>query len=304
MRRTNTGSPVKLSKMMKFLTGAGICALALMAIHFDGGLISSALADGMPHPMETGLQEAATPVAVDIHHFYNLLLWITSGVTLFVLALLVIVVLKFNRKANPVPSKVSHNTLLEIAWTLVPVLILVVIAIPSFRLLFKELELPNADLTVKATGYQWYWHYEYPEASFGFDSNMIAEKDLKEGQLRLLSVDNPLVVPVGETVRVQVTGADVIHSWAMPSFGVKIDALPGRLNETWFRADKAGTYYGQCSELCGNGHAFMPIEIRVVSKEDYATWVAQAKKEFAENGAGRPQSVAGLATTGMAVQAQ
>lgn len=304
MRRTNTGSPVKLSKMMKFLTGAGICALALMAIHFDGGLISSALADGMPHPMETGLQEAATPVAVDIHHFYNLLLWITSGVTLFVLALLVIVVLKFNRKANPVPSKVSHNTLLEIAWTLVPVLILVVIAIPSFRLLFKELELPNADLTVKATGYQWYWHYEYPEASFGFDSNMIAEKDLKEGQLRLLSVDNPLVVPVGETVRVQVTGADVIHSWAMPSFGVKIDAIPGRLNETWFRADKAGTYYGQCSELCGNGHAFMPIEIRVVSKEDYATWVAQAKKEFAENGAGRPQSVAGLATTGMAVQAQ
>ncbi|MDE1173023.1 MAG: cytochrome c oxidase subunit II [Parvibaculaceae bacterium] len=257
----------------------------------------------MPHARETGLQEAATPVAVDIHHFYNFLLWIVSLVTLFVLVLLIIVVVKFNRKSNPVPSKVSHNTMLEIAWTLVPILILVVIAIPSFRLLFKELELPPADLTIKATGYQWYWHYDYPEASFGFDSNLIAEKDLKAGQLRLLSVDNPLVVPVGETVRVQVTGADVIHSWAMPSFGVKIDAIPGRLNETWFRADKPGTYYGQCSELCGNGHAFMPIEVRVVSKEDYATWVAQAKQEFAANGTGKMQNVAGLVTTA-AVQAQ
>lgn len=297
------GSPVKLSKAVKYLIGAGLFALALMAVHLDGGLISTALADGMPHARETGLQEAATPVAVDIHHFYNFLLWIVSLVTLFVLVLLIIVVVKFNRKSNPVPSKVSHNTMLEIAWTLVPILILVVIAIPSFRLLFKELELPPADLTIKATGYQWYWHYDYPEASFGFDSNLIAEKDLKAGQLRLLSVDNPLVVPVGETVRVQVTGADVIHSWAMPSFGVKIDAIPGRLNETWFRADKPGTYYGQCSELCGNGHAFMPIEVRVVSKEDYATWVAQAKQEFAANGTGKMQNVAGLVTTA-AVQAQ
>jgi cytochrome c oxidase subunit II len=180
-----------------------------------------------------------------------------------------------------VPSRTTHNTTIEVIWTVVPVLILVTIAVPSFRLLFLQLNTPKADVTVKATGKQWFWSYSYPDSKFEFDSLMVQTKDLKPGQPRLLAVDNEMVVPVGKVVRVLTTGADVIHSFAIPSFGIKIDAIPGRINETWFKAEREGMYYGQCSELCGKDHAFMPIAIHVVSDRDYTAWLEQAKKKYA-----------------------
>jgi cytochrome c oxidase subunit 2 len=198
-----------------------------------------------------------------------------------VLALLVIVIVKFNAKSNPVPSRTTHNTLIEVVWTVVPVLILVAIAVPSFRLLFYQLKVPPADLTVKATGKQWFWSYAYPDAKIEFDSLMKQQKDLQPGEPRLLAVDNNLVVPVNKVVRVITTGADVIHSWAVPAFGVKIDSIPGRVNETWFKAEREGMYYGQCSQLCGRDHAFMPIAVQVLSEPDYAAWLEAAKKKFA-----------------------
>jgi cytochrome c oxidase subunit II len=234
---------------------------------------------GQPAPWEMKLQEAASPVMDNIVWFHNFLFVLITIITLFVLALLVIVVVKFNARANPVPSRTTHNTLIEVAWTLIPVLILVGIAVPSFRLLFQELDIPKADLTIKATGKQWYWSYAYPDnGKFEFDSLLAQDK-----QPRLLGVDNEIVVPINKVVRVQVTGADVIHSFAVPAFGIKIDAIPGRLNETWFKATKLGMFYGQCSELCGKDHAFMPIAVRVVNDQDFAAWVETAKKKFASN---------------------
>lgn len=232
---------------------------------------------GQPTPWEIRLQESASPVMDNIHWFHNLLLVIITLITLFVLALLIAVMVKFNAKANPTPSKTTHNTLIEVIWTVVPVLILVAIAIPSFRLLFQQLDVPKADVTIKATGKQWYWSYSYPDnGKFEFDSLLVADK-----QPRLLAVDNEMVVPVNKIVRVQTTAADVIHAFAVPSFGVKIDAIPGRLNETWFKATREGMFYGQCSELCGKDHAFMPIAVRVVSEQEFNNWVEQAKKKFA-----------------------
>jgi cytochrome c oxidase subunit II len=232
-----------------------------------------------PKPWEITLQDAATPVMENIISFHTLLVWIITIITLFVLVLLVIVVVKFNAKANPVPSRTTHNTLIEVAWTLIPVLILVAIAVPSFRLLFQQLDIPKADLTVKATGKQWYWSYAYPDnGKFEFDSLLARDK-----QPRLLGVDNEMVVPVNKVIRIQTTGADVIHSFAVPSFGIKIDSIPGRLNETWFKATKTGMFYGQCSELCGKDHAFMPIAVRVVNDQEFANWVETAKKKFATN---------------------
>jgi cytochrome c oxidase subunit II len=244
---------------------------------------SSALAGlGQPSPWQMGMQQSATPVMDDIVWFHDLLLWIITAITAFVLLLLVIIIVKFNARANPTPSRTTHNTLLEVAWTVIPVVILVVIAVPSFRLLFLQLNTPEADLTVKATGKQWYWSYSYPDnGKFEFDSIMLADKDRKADQPRLLSVDNEMVVPVNKIVRMQVIGADVIHAFTVPSFGIKIDAIPGRLNETWFRATREGMYYGQCSELCGKDHAFMPIAVRVVSDQAFAAWVAQAKQKYA-----------------------
>ena len=244
------------------------------------GACGSAFAElGQPAPWEYKLQESATEVMDYITWFHNFLFVLITLITLFVLALLVIVVVKFNAKANPVPSRTTHNTLVEVAWTLIPVLILVGIAIPSFRLLFLELDVPKADLTIKATGKQWYWSYAYPDnGKFEFDSLMAQEK-----QPRLLGVDNEMVVPVNKIIRVQTTGADVIHSFAVPAFGIKIDAIPGRLNETWFKATKTGMFYGQCSELCGRDHAFMPIAVRVVSDQEFSEWVEAAKKKFASN---------------------
>jgi cytochrome c oxidase subunit 2 len=192
-----------------------------------------------------------------------------------------ICVVRFNSRANPTPSRTTHNTLLEVMWTLVPVVILVAIAVPSFKLLFLELTIPPADVTVKATGKQWYWSYSYPDAKFEFDSLMLKDNERKADQPRLLAVDNELVVPVNKVIRVQVIGSDVIHAFAVPSFGIKIDAVPGRLNETWFKATREGMYYGQCSELCGRDHAFMPIAVRVVNDRDYTAWLDQAKKKYA-----------------------
>jgi cytochrome c oxidase subunit II len=264
---------MKMSKgqMGRRLLGLAVAGVALVTC-------GAALAElGQPAPWEYNLQEAASPVMEQITGFHTWLLWIITVITLFVLALLITVVVKFNARSNPVPSRTTHNSVIEVAWTLIPVLILVGIAVPSFRLLFLELDLPKADLTIKATGKQWYWSYAYPDnGKFEFDSLLAQDK-----QPRLLGVDNELVVPVDKVIRVQVTGADVIHSFAVPAFGIKIDAIPGRLNETWFQATKMGMFYGQCSELCGKNHAFMPIAVRVVSDQEFASWVEAAKKKFA-----------------------
>ena len=264
---------------------------ANMAVLGGGAAWAQDAATGQPHPWQLGLQQAATPVMDNIVWFHNFLLWLIVAITLFVLVLLMVVVVRFNARSNPVPSRTTHNTLIEVVWTVVPVLILVSIAVPSFRLLFLQLNVPKADVTIKATGKQWFWSYSYPDEKFEFDSLLVQDKDLKQGQPRLLTADNAMVVPVNKVVRVQTTGADVIHSWAVPSFGVKIDAIPGRLNETWFKAERTGTYYGQCSQLCGRDHAFMPIEVHVVSDQEYAAWLADAKKKYASDDS-RPTALA------------
>ena len=256
------------------------------------GTGTAALALGQPTPWALGLQDAASPVMADIHWFHNVLLVIIIAITAFVLILLLTVMLRFNAQANPRPTRTTHNALIEVIWTIVPVMILLAIAVPSFRLLFVQLDLPKPDLTVKATGKQWYWSYNYPDnGNFEFDSLIVDEKDLKPGQPRLLTVDNEMVVPVNKVVHVLVTGADVIHSFAVPSFGIKIDAVPGRLNDTWFKATSEGLFHGQCSELCGKDHAFMPITVRVVSESEFANWVAAEKKNAGLDG-GAPQAMA------------
>jgi cytochrome c oxidase subunit II len=246
---------------------------------------------GQPEPWQLGLQKGATPVMDDIIWFHDFLLWVISAIALFVLVLLALVVVKFNARSNPVPSRTTHNTTIEVLWTVVPVLILVTIAVPSFRLLFYQLNMPKADVTVKATGKQWFWSYSYPDSKFEFDSLMVQDKDLKPGQPRLLSVDNEMVVPVNKVVHVLTIGADVIHSFTVPAFGIKIDAIPGRINETWFKAEREGVYYGQCSELCGKDHAFMPIMVRVVNDKEYTAWIEQAKKKYATDDS-RPTAIA------------
>ncbi|XUJ31979.1 cytochrome c oxidase subunit II [Bradyrhizobium japonicum] len=269
--------------------GRHLLGLAVAGLTLATGGATFAAELGQPAPWEWTLQQSASPVMDNIVWFHNFLFVLITLITLFVLALLVIVVMKFNAKANPVPSRTTHNTLIEVAWTLIPVLILVGISVPSFRLLFLELDVPKADITIKATGKQWYWSYAYPD-------NGKFEFELADGPgqaARLLGVDNEMVVPVNKVVRVQVTGADVIHAFALPAFGVKIDAIPGRLNETWFKATKTGMFYGQCSELCGKDHAFMPIAIRVVEDQEFASWVETAKKKFASGGTSTFASAAG-----------
>jgi cytochrome c oxidase subunit II len=266
-----------------------------------GALLASAAsapsAPGQPSSWALGLQEAASPVMADIAWFHNFLLVLITAITVFVLALLVIVMIRFNGRANPTPSRTTHNALIEVIWTIVPVIILLSIAVPSFRLLFLQLDPPKADLTVKATGKQWYWSYNYPDnGNFEFDSLLVEDKDLKPDQPRLLTVDNEMVVPVNKVVHVLVTGADVIHSFAVPSFGIKIDAVPGRLNDTWFKATSEGRFHGQCSELCGKDHAFMPITVRVVNDAEFAAWVAQEKKNAGLDGAS-PTTLAAAGAT-------
>jgi len=274
-------------RMSKGRMGRGVLGLAIAGATLAASGV--AFADlGQPAPWEYKLQESGSPVMDNTIWFNHYLLIIIAIIAVLVLALLVTVAVKFNARANPLPSRTTHNTPLEVAWTLIPVLVLVAIAVPSFRLLFLQVDVPKADLTVKATGKQWYWSYAYPDnGKFEFDSLLAQDK-----QPRLLGVDNEMVVPVNKVIRVQTTGADVIHSFALPAFGIKIDAIPGRLNETWFKATKIGMYYGQCSELCGKNHAFMPIAVRVVSDQDFASWVETAKKKFASSGSTTYASIA------------
>jgi cytochrome c oxidase subunit 2 len=261
-----------------------LTVLAVMSLVLLGGATVAMAGLGQPSPWQLGFQQSATPVMDNIIWFHDFLLYIITGIAIFVLALLIIVMVRFNARANPIASRTTHNTLIEVAWTVVPIVILLVIAVPSFKLLFLQLNLPAADMTVKATGKQWYWSYSYPDhGKFEFDSLMLKADELKPDQPRLLSVDNDMVVPVNKTVHVIVTGADVIHAFAVPSFGIKIDAIPGRINETWFKATREGVYHGQCSELCGKDHAFMPITVRVVSEQTFAAWVEDAKKKYARD---------------------
>ncbi|MEP3071993.1 cytochrome c oxidase subunit II [Maricaulis sp.] len=278
---------------MRFLT-----ALVLTWTTAAAGALAT---PGQPTDGHLGFQPAVTPIMERVTSFHNILLWIIIPITLFVMGLLLWVMIRYNRKANPQASKNSHNTLLEVVWTAVPVMILIVISVFSFPLLYFQDEIPEADFTIKATGYQWYWGYEYPDHEVPqYISTMVAEEDLSEGQLRNLSVDYPLVVPVDAVVRLQVTAADVIHNWAMPSFGTKMDAIPGRINEAWFQVSEEGTYYGQCSELCGIRHAFMPIEVHVVSQDTFDAWVEagpgsdEANAVIAEYSAARETRLAQL----------
>ena len=240
-------------------------------------------AAALPYNYELGLQPAASPVMERIENFHQLLLYIIVAISLFVLSLLIWIIVRYNRRANPTPSKTHHNTLLEVAWTIIPVIILVIIAIPSFKLLYYEATIPKPDVHIKVIGKQWFWTYQYPaDGNFQFDSLGLTDDAAKAaGEPRLLGVDNVIVVPVNKVVEVVTTGADVIHSWALPEMGVKMDAIPGRLNHTWFKATRTGTYYGECSELCGAKHAFMPIEVKVVTDAEYAAWLVTAKKKFA-----------------------
>lgn len=232
---------------------------------------------GQPHAWQMGLQEGVTPVKDQIASLHNMLLIIITAITVFVMGLLLYVMVRFSAARNPVPSKIAHNTLIEIAWTILPIAILIVIAIPSFKLLFYEDLVPKADLTVKAIGHQWYWEYEYPDdGDFHFNA-VLADDKLP----RLLETDNHVVVPVDSNVRMLLTSVDVLHDWFVPSFGVQKEAIGGRINETWFRAEKTGTFYGQCNELCGQNHGFMPITVDVLSKDDFAKWLADAKKKYA-----------------------
>jgi cytochrome c oxidase subunit 2 len=270
------GQRMRFLRLMAGMVSAAVTLLVTQT--------ASAGGTGEAQPWQLGLQEAATPVMESIHSFHTLLLIIITCIVLFVLALLVVVMVRFNAKSNPVPSKTTHNTLIEVVWTVAPILILIVIAIPSFRLLYLERDIPPADMTVKAIGNQWYWSYEYPDnGGVSFDSIMKTDDELGDGDVRLLSVDNPVVVPVGKVVRVIVTANDVLHAWAMPSFGVKVDAVPGRLNELWFKAEKEGLFYGQCSELCGKDHSFMPIEVHVVSEPDFSAWAEKARSASVED---------------------
>jgi len=269
-------------------SGIGAAVAALLAS-------SSLPAAALPVDYQTGFQAAASPVMEQIEDFHRLLFYIIVAVCLFVLALLVWIVVKYRAGANAVPSKVHHNTLLEVAWTLIPVIILVFIAVPSFRLLYFEAVIPKPDVTIKAIGKQWFWSYEYPGSAAGFtyDSLGLSDTDAKKADKpRLLGVDNPVYVPVNKVIEIDTVGADVIHSWAMPQMGVKMDAVPGRTNHTWFKPTQTGVFYGQCSELCGARHAYMPIELHVVSEADYNAWLADSKKKFAaiENDATRVAS--------------
>jgi cytochrome c oxidase subunit II len=285
---------------MKFWSGAQALRTAATAL-FLGVLAApyAVEADGLvvePHNWQLGFQEAATPVKERIADLNNELMIIITLITVLVVALLGYVILRFNERAHPVPTRTTHNTLIELLWTVVPVLILVIIAIPSFKLMYYMDRTQKADMTIKVTGHQWYWSYEYPDyKDVGFDSNIIPEDQIKPGQKRLLDVDNRLIVPVGSNVRVLIAGSDVMHSWFVPSFGVQMYAVPGRLNETWFNVEKEGTYYGQCNQICGVNHAFMPIVVQAVSKDDFAKWI-DAKEKAASNDAapsGKAVRVAG-----------
>lgn len=275
--------------MQKALPKLGFISAALAALGGTAVQAQTALGDlptiGKPAAGGMGFQEAATELARELQWLDGFILIIITAIVIFVTALLIYVIVRFNSKSNPTPAGFTHNSPLEVAWTIVPILILVFIGAFSLPILFKQQEIPDADITIKATGYQWYWGYEYVDEEFGFDALMLPKEELADygyaDDEYLLATDNALVVPVGKTIVVQVTGADVIHSWAIPAFGVKQDAVPGRLAQLWFSVEKEGIYFGQCSELCGKDHAYMPITVKAVSEEAYAAWLEGAKEEFA-----------------------
>jgi cytochrome c oxidase subunit II len=286
----------QFSGIRRIMTGASALAASIV---FSGMFAGNALAEdlmGQPTPGAIDLQPAASELKHHAIWFHNIVLMpIITAITLLVLGLLIWIVVRYNKKANPVPAKFSHNTTVEIVWTLVPVLILMVIAIFSFRLLFHYNDMPKPYMTVKATGYQWYWGYEYPDQKISEIVSLPLTKEQADAKKvpYLLAADKAMVVPVNQVVRVQVTGADVIHAFALPAFGLKIDAIPGRLNETWFKAERTGVFYGQCSELCGVDHSNMPIEIHVVSQGEFDAWV----KEKVAPPAAAPAPAAGAAAT-------
>lgn len=262
-------------------------ALVLAASVFASALLapSGHAAQGVPHEWQLWHQKAATPLMERLDAFHLLLLVVAVGICALVFALLVYVLVRFNEKAHPTPSRTAHNTLLEIAWTTIPVVILVIIAVPSFKTLYYMDRAPDPALTLKVTGYQWYWDYEYPDQEVGaFTSVMAPDDELQPGQHRLLEVDNRVVLPIGVDVRILITAADVLHSWAVPALGVKLDAVPGRLNETWTHIVEPGVYYGQCSELCGTNHAYMPIAVEAVPREEFDRWIAERRQAQAEAG--------------------
>ena len=252
-----------------------------------------------PEDWQMGFQDAHSPTMERIVSLNDILFWICIVISVAVMGLMRYIFVRFNRKRNPTPQKFTHNSLIEVLWTVVPVIVLVAIAIPSFRLLYFMDRTSEAEMTIKAIGHQWYWTYEYPDLGedISFDAVMLQEDELEEGQLRLLETDETVVVPVDTNIRLLVTADDVIHAWTIPSFGIKIDAVPGRINEGWFRVDAEGTYYGQCSELCGRDHGFMPIRVEAVSKEAYAEWAAYAQEEYANNNGNEGVTVAHLEST-------
>ncbi len=269
---------LKLGKGFAFAVFATAFFSFVVLLFVQGALAESTL----PVSYQTGFQGAVTEVAEDIHSFHAFLFYLITVVTIFVTVLLLYTIYRFREGANPIPSTNAHHTLLEVAWTIAPIIILLVISIPSFRLLYKQYSFPKPDVVIKATGNQWYWSYSYKDqGELEFDSYMVKDEDLKPGQPRLLTTDNAVVVPINKVVEVHIVASDVLHNWTVPAFGVKSDAVPGRLLRTWFKATKLGTYYGQCSELCGKDHAFMPIMVKVVSDADYAAWLVKAKEEFA-----------------------
>ena len=271
---------LRLFTRQRFKQVLAIPALAGLGIAMTAAI---AWAEG-PRPWQLGMQAPATPVKDQLSAFNDELLVIIFLIALFVLGLLLYVILRFNQQRNPVPTRTSHNTVIEMLWTVIPVLILVIIAIPSFKLMYYMDRVPNPDMTIKVTGHQWYWSYDYPDqGDLTFDSNLIPESDLKPGQKRLLDVDNPLVVPVDTVIRVYVTGTDVIHSWFVPSFGVQEYAIVGRLNESWMKVEHPGVYYGQCNQICGVNHAFMPIKVEAVTKDEFQRWLQDAKKKYARH---------------------
>jgi cytochrome c oxidase subunit 2 len=257
---------------------AAVFAFSLLVL----GVWVGGAAAGEPKPWQIGFQPAASPTAEEIHALNDILLVIIVAIVAFVLGLLMYVMWRFSEKRNPTPTKTTHNTLLEVAWTAIPVIILVIIAIPSFKLLYFADRVEEADMTIKAIGVQWYWTYEYPDhGNFTFDAIMVPDDELQEGQKRLLDTDTAVVVPVETNIRLLVAAEEVIHGFAVPALGLKLDGVPGRVNETWMRINQEGTYYGQCSELCGTGHSYMPIKIVAVSKAEFDTWVETAREEFA-----------------------
>lgn len=274
--------------------------LAALAVFFSTILIGAGASMAQaPKDWQMGFQDAHSPTMERIVSLNDILFWICVAISVVVMGLMLYIFVRFNRKRNPTPQKFTHNSLVEVLWTVIPVIILVAVAIPSFRLLYFMDRTSEAEMTIKAIGHQWYWTYEYPDLGedISFDAVMLQEDELSEGQIRLLETDESVVVPVDTNIRLLVTADDVIHAWTIPSFGIKIDAVPGRINEGWFRVDAEGTYYGQCSELCGRDHAFMPIRVEAVSKEAYAEWAAYAQEEYANNNGNAGVTVAHLEST-------